>query len=118
MVKGPIKKITIELYPELFARRAINVPAILMCGVFGADTADGQAYAEVLDKVKSEGVTVEVKETPTYRSQVVTLETSSESSMVSSLNCGGGRLVLLEARPSLAEAREAARHLGIVLVDA
>jgi L-serine dehydratase len=118
LAKGRIKKITVELYPELFARRAINIPAILMCGVYGAATSDGPAYAQALERVWADGVAVEVRESKTYQRQKIVLEADEQGSMIESLNRGGGRLVLLEARPGLAEAKKAAARLGIVLVEA
>ncbi len=118
LARGRISKITIELYPELFARRAINVPAIVMGGVYGASTEDGQAYAGAMERVRADGVTVEIREVPDYQMQRVTLEADERGSMVAALNRGGARLVLLEASPSREEALEAARRLGIVVVEA
>ena len=117
LAKGKISKIKIELYPELFARRAINVPAIIMGGVYGASTEDGKTYAEALDKVKADGIAVEILEVQDYQLQKVSLTASESNSMVAALNRGGARLVLLEASPSREEALAAAKSLGIVVVD-
>ncbi|MDR1487455.1 MAG: serine dehydratase [Deltaproteobacteria bacterium] len=117
LAKGKISKIVIELYPELFARRAINIPAILMSGVYGAATDDARLYLEVIDKVKKDGVEVEILEAQEHQLQKVSLTASAGNSMVAALNRGGGRLVLSEAAPSLEEAVQAARRLGVVLVD-
>ncbi|MDR2947557.1 MAG: serine dehydratase [Candidatus Adiutrix sp.] len=117
LAKGKITKITIELYPELFARRAINVPAIVMGGVYGRPTEDGKTYAEVMDRVKAEGVEVEILEVPEYQLQRVSLTASEQNSTVEALNRGGARLVLLKASPSRDEAAKAAERLGIVLVE-
>ncbi len=117
LAKGKITKITIELYPELFARRAINVPAIVMGGVYGASTEDGKTYAEVMSRVKADGVAVEILEVPDYQLQRVTLETAEGGSMVAALNRGGARLVLLDARPGRDLALAAAKRLGIVVVE-
>ncbi len=117
LAKGKISKIRIELYPELFARRAINIPAIVMGGVYGRPTEDGEAYAAVMDRVKAEGVEVEIVEVPDYQMQRVTLTASERNSTVSALNRGGARLVLLDASPSREEALAAARKLGIVVVE-
>ncbi len=38
LAKGEITGVKIELYPELFARRGINVPGILMAAIYGAGT--------------------------------------------------------------------------------
>lgn len=117
LAKGKISKITIELYPELFARRAINVPAIIMGGVYGASTEDGKSYAEAMDKVKADGVEVEILEAPDYQMQKVSLVASERNSMVAALNRGGARLALVEADPGRDEALAAAERLGIVVVD-
>ncbi|MDL2226089.1 hypothetical protein LJB86_00315 [Deltaproteobacteria bacterium OttesenSCG-928-M10] len=117
LAKGKISKITIELYPELFARRAINVPAIVMGGVYGAPTEDGKTYAEVMDRVRADGIEVEIKEIPDYQAQRVTLTAEGGAVMVSALNRGGARLVLVDAKPGRDEALKAAEKLGIVVVD-
>lgn len=117
LARGSISKITIELYPELFARRAINVPAIVMGGVYGASTADGKAYAEVMDRVKADGIEVEILEVPDYQLQKISLKASERDSTVAALNRGGARLVLLDALPSRDDALAAAEKLGIAIVD-
>ena len=117
LTKGKIRAIKIELYPELFARRAINIPAIVMGGVYGATTEDGQAYAEVMERVKNDGVKVEILEVPDYQKQKVSLIADGAGASVTALNRGGARLVLVEASPSRQEALAAAERLGIVVVD-
>ena len=44
LYEGEIKKISIGLTSDLFARRAINVPGILMWAVLGASTRGIKAY--------------------------------------------------------------------------
>ena len=117
LAEGKISKITIELYPELFARRAINVPAIVMGGVYGASTEDGKTYAEVMERVRADNIEVEILEAPDYQLQRVNLKASERDATVSALNRGGARLVLLDASPSREAALEAAKRLGIVIVD-
>jgi L-serine dehydratase len=111
-----IQKVLIELYPELFARRAINVPGILMGAVYGASTADSQSYHQILNELPRLGITVEIKEANEPQLQRVTLETSAGRVIVDARNRGGGRLALVEAIPSLEAALEAAQKLGIVIV--
>lgn len=115
--KGEIQKIKIELYSELFARRAINVPGILMAAVDGAGTSDAQSYKESLDKVRARGIEVEILEVDEPSVQRVTVIASEENGMVDSLNRGGARLVLRDAYPSKEKACEIARELDIVLID-
>ena len=115
--KGEIKKVTIELYSELFARRAINVPGILMAAVDGSSTSDAQAYKASLDQVKARGIQVEIREVPERSVQRVTVHATEQDGMVDSLNRGGARLVLRDASPSLEQARKIAQELDIVLID-
>jgi len=117
LASGKIKKIKIELYPELFARRAINIPGILMGAVFGANTGDYEMYNQSVDKVIQMGISVEIKEGNEYGIQKIIIETDTMSCMVDTLNRGGGRLVLRDASPSLDEAKTVAKKLGIVLVE-
>jgi L-serine dehydratase len=109
--------VKIELYPELFARRGINVPGILMGAVFGASTADYKMYKEVMKLVEKMGIEVEILQADEHQLQRITIETDGVSSMVDSLNRGGGRLVLRDARPSYEKALDIANELGIVLVE-
>jgi L-serine dehydratase len=117
LAKGNIKKVTVELYPELFARRAINIPGILMGAVFGANTGDYEMYGKAADKVKEMGIAVEIKENKEYGVQIISIETDEMTCMVDTLNRGGGRLVLRDASPSLARAEEIAEKLGIALAQ-
>ena len=107
----------IELYSELFARRAINVPGILMAAVDGAGTSDADAYREILAEVRRRGIEVEILEVNEPSVQRVTIEAEKQNSMVDSLNRGGARLVLRDASPSVERAREIAEELNIVLID-
>lgn len=116
LAKGKIRKVTVELYPELFARRAINIPGVLMGAVFGASTSDYEMYNKSVAMVKEMGIEVDILEGHEESIQRITIETDEMTSMVDTLNRGGGRLVLRDAKPSLAEAVEAAKKMGIVLV--
>lgn len=118
LAKGKIKKVKIELYPELFARRGINVPGVLMGAVYGSSTADGKMYKEVMDLVEKEGIEVEILKDEEYQVQRVTVITDEGEFMVDALNRGGGRLVLRDATPSKEQAIDIANKLGIVLVEA
>lgn len=117
LAEGEIKKVKIELYSELFARRAINVPGILMAAVEGAGTSDAEAYKTILNKVKAKGIEVEILEIDEPSVQRVSIDATVQSSMVDSLNRGGARLVLRDASPDMEKAREIADRLGIVVID-
>lgn len=117
LAEGEIKKVKIELYSELFARRAINVPGILMAAIDGAGTNDAESYKESLQRARERGIEVEIIEVDEPSLQRITVTGSKGNGMVDSLNRGGARLVLRDAYPSLELAREIAEKLNIVLID-
>ena len=115
LAKGKIKKIKIELYPELFARRAINIPGVLMGAAYGAKTSDYDAYNKSVSMVNEDGIEIEILENKEPQIQKITITTDEMTCFVDTLNRGGGRLVLRDAS-DLESATEAANRLGIVLV--
>lgn len=117
LAKGTVHKVKIELYSELFARRAINVPGILMAAIDGAGTSDAASYKESLKRAREKGIDVEISEIKEPSVQRITVEASERNGMVDSLNRGGARLVLRDAYPSVEEARRIAEKLNIVLVE-
>lgn len=117
LAKGTIHKVVIDLYPELFARRGINVPGILMGAVYGASTADGAMYKTVMDKVKGEGIEVEINQVEEHQLQRVTIFAGEGNSMVDARNRGGGRLALVAAEPDEDKCREIAESLEIEIVE-
>ena len=117
LAKGEVKKVKIELYSEMFARRAINVPGILMAAIEGHGTSNAQAYKNSLDVARRKGVEVEILEIPEHSVQRVTIEATEGNSMVESINSGGARLILKAAEPSMEKAREIAEQLHIVIID-
>lgn len=116
LAKGQVKKVKIELYPELFARRGINVPGILMAAVYGAGTDNSKLYREVMDKVKAAGIEVEILQASEPQLQRITVEASEKTGMVQTLNRGGARLVLQKAS-DMPEAFRIAKDLGIETVE-
>ena len=117
LVAGEIKKITIELTSDLFARRAINVPGILMGAVLGASTKDIKAYHNVLKEITRRGIAVEIRQVNEPEVQRIRIEATEQSAFVNAMNRGGGRLKLVDASPTLAEAQTAAARLGIKLAE-
>jgi L-serine dehydratase len=117
LYEGEIRKISIGLTADLFARRAINVPGILMGAVLGASTKDVQAYHRVLKEVAKKGIEVQIYHIPEPEVQKITIEATQTNAGVDSLNRGGGRIKLVDAQPSLARAEEAAERLGIKLAQ-
>jgi L-serine dehydratase len=117
LAKGKITKVTIDLYPELFARRGINIPGILMGAVYGASTADGLMYKEVMDRVKEDGIEIAINQVDEYQLQRVTIEASDGGSMVDARNRGGGRLALVHVKPDLDRCMQLAKSLQIEIVQ-
>ncbi len=117
LAKGNIRKVIIELYPELFARRAINVPGVLMGAVFGSPTSDYKIYGEAVQRVKDMGIEVEIVEGHVEQIQKITIVTDEMTAWVDTLNRGGGRVKLRDAGPSLQLATQAAKDMGIVLAE-
>ena len=117
LYKGEIKKISVGLTMDLFARRAINIPGILMGAVLGASTRDIKAYNSVLKEVSKRGIEIEITQIEQPEVQRITIEATERTAMVDSLNRGGGRIKLMDARPSLQEAIQAAERLGIKLAQ-
>lgn len=117
LVTGEVKKVTIELYPELFARRGINVPGILMAAVYGAATDNSILYREIMDKVKEKKIEVEILQSDVPQMQKITIETTEGKSVIEALNRGGGRLALISAFPDMVEARKIAKRNEIEIVD-
>ncbi|SDO88538.1 L-serine ammonia-lyase, iron-sulfur-dependent, subunit alpha [Desulforhopalus singaporensis] len=117
LAKGKITKVVIDLYPELFARRGINVPGIVMGAVYGASTADGLMYKEVMDRIRRDGIEIEINQVKEYQMQRVTVVASEQSSVVDARNRGGGRLAVVQVEPDLKRCLELAKSLDIEIVQ-
>ncbi|MBP2656190.1 MAG: hypothetical protein H6Q73_3759 [Firmicutes bacterium] len=117
LAQGEITGVKIELYPELFARRGINIPGILMAALYGCNTDDAKMYREIMDRVREAGIKVEIVEGDEAQLQRITIYATKQNAMVDSLNRGGARLVLRKAEPSLEEAQQAAKELHIDVVN-
>jgi L-serine dehydratase len=115
--RGRITKVTIELYPELFARRGINVPGVLMGAAYGASTADGGMYRSVMDRILADGIEVQIRQVEEYQAQRVAIEATERNALVDARNRGGGRLALVHVEPDMEEALRIARELEIEIVE-
>ena len=115
--KGPVSKVEIELTRDLYIRRAINVPSILMGAVFGSHTSDGEMYKKVMDLPQIKKIDVKISEIEDPEVQRIRITAAERSVWIDSRNRGGARLALIDADPSLAEALEAAKTLGVQVVD-
>lgn len=117
MKNGRVESIEIELTSDLYARRAINIPAILMGAVFGSDTSDGEMYKKVMDHPEIRDARIVIRELDTPEVQRIRLTTDEGTVWVDSRNRGGARLAIIDAEPSIERALEAAKNLGIHVVD-
>ena len=115
--RGRISKIEIELTRDLYSRRAINVPAILMGAVFGSRTSDGAMYAKVMDMPEVRAIDVSLKELDMPEVQRIRITAEEDSAWLDSRNRGGARVAIVDAEPSREAAMVAARALGIQIVD-
>lgn len=117
LAEGKITGVKIELYPELFARRGINVPGIMMAAVHGAGTDNSELYRKIMEEVIASRLKVEIIEVDDPQLQRITIEATGKGAMVEALNRGGGRLAIRRATPSVELAKEAAKKLNIDVVD-
>ena len=106
-----------ELYPELFARRGINIPGFMMAALFGVPTDDSASYAKAMQDAIDRGIKVEVLQSQEPQLQRVTIYATRKNAMVDARNRGGGRIALVDASPSYKEAIAVAQRLEIVLVQ-
>jgi L-serine dehydratase len=117
LVKGEIKKIEIELTVDLFSRRAINVPSILMAAIFGVGTDNTELYKKILSLPELRNIEIRVNKTDVPEVQRIRIEATENIAMVDARNRGGGRVAILNALPSKQEAIDIAKKLGIEVVD-
>ena len=117
MLSGEIKKIEIDLTVDLFSRRAINIPAILMGAIYGARTDDAELYHKIFELPEIKNIEVKINKVDIPQVQRIRIETTETSAMVDAKNRGGGRVAIVDARPSLQEALRVADKLGIKVVD-
>ena len=102
---------------DLFSRRAINIPAILMGAIYGAKTDDAQLYHKIFELPEIKNIEVKINKVDVPQVQRIRIKTSQMSAMVDAKNRGGGRVAIVDAEPSLKQAVSAAERLGIELVD-
>jgi L-serine dehydratase len=117
LVTGEIRKIEIELTTDLFVRRAINTPAILMAAVAGAKTDDISMYKSILASPAMQGIEVTIKEATEPEVQRIRITTTGTGAYLDARNRGGGRVHIVAAEPSVAAAKAAAEELGIHIAD-
>ena len=116
LAKGRIRAVEIMLAPELFARRAINIPAILAAAVYGSAPGDGEAQKDIFERLTSDGVAVEIRCVDQPGLQQVSIRADDGNAMVATDNLGGARIRLREAQPSRSEALRLAAVMEIEIV--
>lgn len=117
LARGRVTGVEIELTRDLFERRAINVPAILMGAVFGAHTADGALYKTVMERPELKELAIRVREVAEPEVQRIRIHAEGAGAWLDSRNRGGARVAIVDAEPSRAAAVRAAADLGIQVVD-
>ena len=115
--RGQISKIEIELTKDLYSRRSINVPAILMGAVFGSHTSDGEMYSKVMDTPEVKAIDISLKEISEPEVQRIRIFADERLVWLDARNRGGARVSIVDAEPSRDEAIAAARALGIQIVN-
>ncbi len=115
LCRGKITRIEVELTSDLFVRRAINMPAILMAAFAGARTDDINAYRSILANPELQTVEVTLVQIETPEVQRIRIHATERGAYLDSRNRGGGRVGLVSAEPSMEEAMAAAEKLGIQL---
>lgn len=113
LAKGRIRGVEVTLAPELFARRAINIPAILSAAVYGCTPGDIETPKTIFERLANDGVTVEIHRTDEAGLQKIFIRADEGNAMVAAENLGGARIKLREAVPSQAEATRLAAVLEI-----
>jgi len=117
MTSGVIRKIEIDLTIDLFSRRAINVPAILMAAIYGTKTGDAEMYKKVLDLPEIKNISVRINKIEEPQVQRIRIQAEGKSAMLDARNRGGGRVAIIHAEPSVEEAVKTAKKLGIEVTD-
>ena len=84
-----------------------------MGAVFGASTQDIKMYHSVLKEISKMGIELKIYQIDEPEIQRIAIKATQRDAMVDALNRGGGRIKLVDARPSLEEALLAAERLGI-----
>lgn len=117
LAKGKIRQIDIELTTDLFVRRAINSPAMLMAAVAGSKTDDVVMYKGILESPLMKDIQVNISEASEPEVQRIRIIAEEQSAYIDARNRGGGRVHIVNAEPSMEEAKRAAEELGIHLSE-
>ena len=79
MIQGEIKRIEIDLTTDLFSRRAINAPAILMGAIYGAETSDVEMYRSVLGLPELDSIEIKINKVDIPKVQRIRIEAAEKA---------------------------------------
>jgi L-serine dehydratase len=88
-----------------------------MGAVFGAPTGDAEMYHYILERPEIKNIEIKINKVDMPEVQRICIETTEKGAMVDARNRGGGRVAILDAKPSRDEALLAAKRLGIEVVS-
>ncbi|GHV53874.1 hypothetical protein FACS1894206_05460 [Deltaproteobacteria bacterium] len=117
LITGKIKQVDIELTTDLFVRRAINSPSMLMAAVMGAKTDDITMYKSIMTRPEMQDIKVTITEVKEPEVQRIRITTDGQGAYIDARNRGGGRVHIVKAEPSVDAAKAAAAKLGIHIAD-
>ncbi len=92
------------------------MPAILMGAIYGAKTNDVEMYHRVFDLPEIRNIQVKINRVDVPEVQRIRIEATGGSAMLDARNRGGGRVAIVDAKPSVEDALKAAKKLGIEVV--
>ena len=88
-----------------------------MGAIYGAKTDDIEMYHKVFDLPEINNIEVKINRIDTPEVQRIRIETDETGAELDARNRGGGRVAIIDAKPSVQEAVHAAERLGIELTD-
>jgi L-serine dehydratase len=74
-------------------------------------------YHKVFEKPEIKNIEIKINQVDIPEVQRIRIEATQKSAMVDARNRGGGRVAIIDAKPSLEEALMAAKRLGIELAN-
>ena len=88
-----------------------------MGAIYGARTDDAELYHKIFELPEIKNIEVKINKVDIPQVQRIRIEATETSAMVDAKNRGGGRVAIVDAKPSLKEALIAAERLGIEVTD-
>jgi L-serine dehydratase len=88
-----------------------------MAAIYGAKTDDAKMYRQVFQLPEIRDIEIKINRVDLPEVQRIRIDADEKSAFVDARNRGGGRVALVDARPSLDDAIEVGRRLGIEVVS-